>query len=254
MKRLYLILLAVAPIFLVSCSSSSSSDDDGATTTTTTSAPALTAADRTDVAPCPSQDILTDDTELAALKDALLTGTLSFLDVPFDLADADNFKKKCGLEGFWDPTNNINEVSEAILGGPVTLARLLTPGFGNAGICAAGSTPAARIDGFPAAGTYRGEVKAVKGGTTWHLRYRAVASGTSAGNDFASEGVTVPGDVETAAEYKVNGVVTAHADLRTAIVNAASTSGDAIVVDVSKGPGLPVVFSASIELICVTKS
>ena len=251
MKRLNLVLFAAATVFLVSCSSSSSDDDD---TTTTTGAPALTAADRTDVAPCPSQDILTDATELAALKDALLTGALSFLDVPFDGLDGDNFKKKCGLEGFWDPTNNVDEVTPAGVGmTAITLSQLLNNG--NAGICTATSSPMNFITGFPVAGTYRADIRAAKGGTTWQLRFRAVASGTSAGNDFASEGVDVlGGDIETVLEYKVNGVVTTHANLFTAIVNAASTSGDAILFEASKTAGGPTVFSASIELICVTKS
>ncbi len=252
MKRFHLIVLTAASIFLLSCSSSSDDDDDETTTTTGGAAPTLTAADRPDVLPCPHQDILTDDAELADLKDALSTGALSFLDVPFNMADADNFKKKCGLEGFWDPANNVNEVPEAILGGPVTLSQLLTNG--NAGICTATSSPMNFITGFPVAGTYRAEIKAAKGGSTWHLRFRALASGTSAGNTFTAEGVTVPGDIENVLEYKVNGVVTAHADLLTAIVDAASTSGDAILFEASKTAGGPVVFSASIELICVTRS
>ena len=252
MKRFHLIVLTAASIFLLSCSSSSDDDDDETTTTTGGAAPTLTAADRPDVLPCPNQDILTDDAELADLKDALSTGALSFLDVPFNMADADNFKKKCGLEGFWDPAANVNEVTPASVGmTEITLSQLLTNG--NAGICTATSSPMNFITGFPVAGTYRAEIKTAKGGSTWQLRFRAAASGTSAGNDFAAEGIAVPGDIENVLEYKVNGVVTAHADLLAAIVDAASTSGDAIEVDVSKTAGGPVVFSASIELICVTR-
>ncbi len=253
MKRLHLIVFTAASIFLLSCSSSSDDDDDETTTTTGDVAPTLAAADRPDVPPCPDQDILTDAAELADLKDALSTGALSFLDVPFDINDADNFKKKCGLEGFWDPAANVDEVTPAGVGmTEITLSQLLTNG--NAGICTATSSPMNFITGFPVAGTYRAEIKAAKGGSTWHLRFRALASGTSAGNTFTAEGVTVPGDIETVLEYKVNGVVTAHADLRTAIADAASTSGDAILFEASKTAGGPVVFSASIELICVRRS
>lgn len=241
-------------LFLLSCSS----DDNSSTGTTTnplplgTTKPALTAADKDSVAPCPNQAIFADATELAALKDALLTGTLSFLDVPFNGADADNFKKKCGFETFWDPANNSNEVASSILGGPVTLSSLLLNG--NAGICTANSSPMNFITGMPAAGTYRGEIKAAKGGSTWHLRMRGTVSGSSAGNTFLSEAISVPADIENTLEYKVNGVVTTHNNLLAAIVGAANTAGDPILFEVASTTGGATVLSISIELICVTRS
>ena len=143
--------LAAVSILLASCFHD---DDGGGDVRYVTGNLTLTAPDKPDVLPCPNQDILTIATELTALQDALTTGTLSFLDVPFDVNDADNFKKKCGFETFWDPVNNINEVPEGVVGGPpVTLSKLLT--LGNAGICTANSTPLAPLDGFPVSGIYR---------------------------------------------------------------------------------------------------
>lgn len=248
MKHLRIVLLVAISFFLLSCGGSSDSSTPSVTVDLG-DAPTLTAADKNTVAPCPNQDLLTSATERAALKDALLNGALAFLDVPFDGADADNFKKKCGLEGFWDPTKNVDEITPAAkFMTAVTLSQLLTNG--NAGICAADALPGNTLEGFPVAGTYRTEIKAAKDGSTWHLRLRTVVSGTAAGKLF----VIVPFDIENTLEYKVNGTVTAHANLLTAIGDAMALSNDAIVFEASKSVGGPSVFNASLELICVTKS
>jgi hypothetical protein len=274
MKLLKVVFLVLASIFLVSCGSSNNnnnssagtSDGGGSSSSGSSSGgsgsssggpvdtpPVLTAADQDSVAPCPSQSILTDAPELDALKQALLTGAVAFLDVPFDSTDADNFKKKCGLEGFWDPANNVNEVTPANVGiTKIGISQLLTNG--NAGICSTGALPTNNITGFPAAGTYRTEIKAADGPSMWHLRFRTVVSGSSAGNEFAAESIAVPADIENTLEYKVSGTVTAHDDVFTAIVNALSTSGSAIPLEVSKSAGGPSVFSSSLELICATKN
>jgi hypothetical protein len=248
MKHLRIVLLVAISFFLLSCGGSSNSSTPSVTVDLG-AAPTLTAADKNTVAPCPNQDLLTSATERAAIKDALLTGALAFLDVPFDATDADNFKKKCGLEGFWDPTKNLDEITPAVKGmTEVTLSQLLQNG--NAGICTTGSAPLNFVTGFPVAGTYRTEIKAAKGGSTWHLRLRTVASGISAGEVYVID----PMEIENDFEYKVNGTVTTHAGLLPAIVNAVALSNDAVVFDVSKIAGDPSVFNGSLELICVTKS
>ena len=217
------------------------------------SPPALTAADRNTVAPCPDQAILTDTAELAALQDALLNGALTFRDVPFSGSDPDNFQKKCGFESFWDPANNINDVTPAGVGiTSITLAQLFNNG--NAGICAAGAMPTNTISGLPAAGTYRTEVKVASGGSSWHLRLRSVVSGSSAGNEFVTESISVPADIENTLEYTVNGTVTPHDDVFMAIVNAVSTDGEAVTLGMRKTAGGATVVSVAIELICVSKS
>ncbi len=270
MKLLKVVFIVVASTALISCgsnnnngsatdgSSSSGSSSSGSSSSSSSGGPAntppaLTAADLESIAPCPNQSILTNATELDALKQALLTGAVSFRDVPFNGADADNFKKKCGLDGFWDPANNTNDVAPASVGiTKIGISQLLTNG--NAGICSAGAMPTNNLTGFPVAGTYRTEIKAADGPSTWHLRLRSVVSGSSAGNEFGAESIAVPADIENTVEYKVDGVVTVHDDVFGAIVNAATTSGDAILLEVSKSAGGPVVFSILIELICVTKS
>ena len=57
-----------------------------------------------------------------------------------------------------------------------------------------------------------------------------------------------------AIEHSVNGVVTAHDDVFAAVVNAATTNGDPVVLDVARTSGGNTIFSLSIEMICVAKS
>jgi hypothetical protein len=173
--------------------------------------------------------------------------------VPFSSSDPDNFKKKCGFETFWDPAEHDREISPSTVGmTAVTLSQLITNG--NAGICADGAMPNNTIVGFPAAGTYRWEIKTAQGGSTWHVRLRAMVSGSAAGNEFSAESVTIPGDIENTLEYKVNGTVTPHADVAAAMMNAVMTTGEAVTLDVAKSTGGASVFSAQVEIICVTKS
>ncbi|MHC4550468.1 MAG: hypothetical protein ACYTEZ_17010 [Planctomycetota bacterium] len=215
---------------------------------------ALTAADAPAVTPCPAQTILTDAAELTALKDALQSGTFVHLDVPFSVADPDIFKKKCGLEPLWDPAAAIDEVPP--LTTPVTISSLLQ--FGNAGICAAGfdSGSFGTGEGFPVAGTYRKEFKVAHLGMTWHVRARIKVSGTSAGNTFASEGISVPGDIENTLVYEVDGAVTAHADVLTAAIAALAVSANdapTFTLDIRQSGAGPIIFTAVVELICVAK-
>lgn len=194
---------------------------------------------------------------MAALKTALTNGVVSYLDVPYNALDPDIFRKKCGLEGFWDPADNINEVTAASIGLPsLTLSNLLL--IGNAGICAAGFTPISfgNGEGFPVAGTYRKEIKAAHLGSTYHLRMRVSVSGTSAGNLFVDEGITVPGDIENTLVYELNGTVVTHANLFNAIVNvlsAQATTAPTFTLAIRKGAGSPVIFTAVVDLICLVK-
>ncbi len=220
---------------------------------------ALGAADQPAVGPCPTQAVLTDQTELDALKTAMTTGAVTYLDIPFNGADPDIYKKKCGLEGFWNPVNNVNEVSPGPLGiTAITIAQLLN--FGNSGICSDGFNNASfGVDeGFPVAGVYRNEHKAMLGNTTYHLRWRATTSGTAAGESFADLGLTYSGagnDVENTLVYEVNGAVTPHADVYAAMVNAMTVvAGDAPSATLVVKQGSTAIFQVVLEFICVTKT
>jgi hypothetical protein len=214
----------------------------------------LAAADMPNVMPCPSQNILTDTTELDTLKQAILQGALLYLDVPFDANDPDIFRKKCGLENFWNPTDNIDE--NPPVNTPATIADVIL--FGNAGICTTGFTiNSFGIDeGFPASGTYRKEFKATFMGMTWQVRLRVQVSGTSAGNTFAAEGIDVPQDITNTLVYEVNGTPTPHNDILNAAVNAltaSNTNAPSVTLEIRNSAGTPVIFTAVAELICVAK-
>ncbi|MCG7905570.1 MAG: hypothetical protein JAY95_03475, partial [Candidatus Thiodiazotropha taylori] len=213
-----------------------------------------------DVTPCPMQDILTDSTAIAALRSALSSGTLLYLDVPFNGSDSDIYRKKCGLEGFWNPADNSAEISLSSIGLDPANAPNVTDLvlFGNAGICADGfnNSSFGVGEGFPVAGTYRKEIKASHQGTTYHLRFRAVVSGTSAGNTFSSEGITPSTGLSTLV-YHVNGVETDHDGVFAALVNAMSASSSAApgaTIEVRKSAGGAVIFTAAVEVICVSSS
>jgi hypothetical protein len=204
------------------------------------------------VAPCSSQAILQDQAELDMLKTALLAGTVVHLDVPYDAGDADIFRKKCGLQGYWDPAAAVNEVAPLVT--PVTIGTLFT--LENTGICASGftSTSFGTGEGFPVAGTYRKEFKVAHLGMTWHVRVRILVSGSSAGNTFASEGITVPDDLRNTLVYEVDGVVTAHdavGPAGIAALTASTTDAPGFTLDVRDGAAGPVVLTVVVELICV---
>ncbi|MEW8027222.1 MAG: hypothetical protein AB2793_17205 [Candidatus Thiodiazotropha sp.] len=220
----------------------------------------LQSADSPSATPCPMQDILTDASAISALRTALESGTLLYLDVPFNGSDSDIYRKKCGLEGFWNPADNTDEISLSAIGldpaGAPNITDLVL--FGNAGICAEGfnNSSFGVGEGFPVAGTYRKEIKAAHLGSTYHLRFRAVVSGSSAGNTFTSEGITPSTGLRTL-HYSVNGVETQHDDLFSALVNAMSASTSAApgaTIEVRKSAGGAVVFTAAIEVICVSSS
>ncbi|MEW8153608.1 MAG: hypothetical protein AB2794_01280, partial [Candidatus Thiodiazotropha endolucinida] len=106
------------------------------------------------------------------------------------------------------------------------------------------------------AGTYRKEIKAAHQGTTYHLRFRAVVSGSSAGNTFTSEGITPSTGLRTLI-YSVDGAETPHDGVFSALVNAMSASTSAApgaTIEVRKSAGGAVVYTAIIEVICVSTS
>ncbi len=258
------LIFALATLFLLTAcgGSDSDSDNDSGSSSSSSSGSSggsgtltLLASDKPNVSPCPSNAILTDANELAALKNALKTGTLRHLDLPFSASDPDNLVKKCGLDGFWDPAAHTDEVEPS---GAVTLSLLV--GTHNAGICSAGfANPAGFNDdiGFPQTGTYHSEFKVVDSGMTWHGRIRYTASGTSAGKTFISEGISVPGDIDNTLVYEVNGVVTAHSDVFNAIVDtltASTTDAPSATLAIRPGTGEAVIFTGLLELICVEKS
>ncbi len=217
-------------------------------------------ADKPAVDPCPAQNILTDPTAMAALKQALASGTLIYLDVPFNGSDPDIYGKKCGFENSWNPADNTDQVTLANIGldpadGPSITNLVL---FGNAGICSNGFTNSSFGigEGFPKAGTYRKEIKVAFQGATYHIRFRALASGSSAGNTFANEGITPSTDL-SGLVYHVNGSETAHDDVFPALVAALSAGSNAApgaTVDVRKTQGGPVIFTTVIEVVCVSSS
>jgi len=195
-----------------------------------------------------------DQVELDALKVALGSGTIVHLDVPYNAADPNIFKKKCGLDGFWDPAAAVNEVAPVVT--PVTIASLFQ--VENAGICAAGFNAGSfgTGEGFPVAGTYRKEFKVAHMGTTWHVRLRVKVSGSVAGKTFAAEGITVPDDLQNTLVYEVNGVVTPHDDVAAAGIAAlvaSTTDAPGFTLDVREAAAGPIVFTAVVELICVQK-
>jgi hypothetical protein len=195
-----------------------------------------------------------DTVELDMLKVALESGTIVHLDVPYDAGDPNIFRKKCGLQGFWNPAAAINEVPPGAT--PVTIATLFQ--LENSGICAAGfdASSFGTGEGFPVAGTYRKEFKVAHMGTTWHVRLRLKCSGTSAGHTFAADGITVPGDLQNTLVYELNGTVTAHDDVPAAAVAAlaaSTTDAPGFTLDVRMSAAGPVIFTVVVELICVQK-
>ncbi|MHC4972047.1 MAG: hypothetical protein ACYTG3_06920 [Planctomycetota bacterium] len=215
---------------------------------------ALSAQDQAGVAPCPAQTILTDAAQLTALKDALQNGAYLYLDVPFDGGDVNIFVKKCGLEGFWNPADNTDEIP-----GPSPLTLMDVFVSGNGGICATGfnNTSFGIGEGFPVAGTYRKEFKVAHMGSTYHVRLRVAVTGASAGNTFIDEGINNPPDFMTELFYEVNGTATPHADLANAIIAALTVVTDTApnaTLGVKKTAGGAVVWQAKIEFICVAVS
>src|SRR5687767_391902 len=77
-------------------SGASSGGSSGGSSGTAVAGPTLGAADKQDVGPCPNQEVLTNATEFGLLITALQTGTITYLDEPYNAGDPDTFKKKCG--------------------------------------------------------------------------------------------------------------------------------------------------------------
>ena len=212
-------------------------------------APALDAADQPGVSPCPNQTILTDAAQFADFQAALLAGTFLYKDVPFDNTDPDIFKKKCGLDTFWNPADNTDDVAPPQV--PVTIADLFQ--FGNAGICAAGFDFGSfgTGEGLPVTGTYRKEFLVAHLGVTYLVRVRVSVIGPSAGATWASLGVAVPADLQSTLGYEVNGVSVLHDNVLTALAGALESPDATVVLDVLDTPGGGSLLSALIEVLCV---
>jgi hypothetical protein len=201
------------------------------------------------LSPCPNQTILSDAAQFATFKDALTNGTFLYLDVPFDGGDPDIYSKKCGLDLFWNPADNTDEIAPVAT--PVTIADLFQ--FGNAGICAAGFDNGSfgTGEGFPVAGTYRKEIRVSHMGATYLVRIRVTVTGASAGATFDSLGITVPDDLENTLGYLVDGTAQVHADVLTAVCSAFQSPTVTVMLDVLDTPGGVTLLSALIELLCV---
>lgn len=223
--------------------SGSPTNDSGPSALTITT----TEADKPAITPCPSKDLLTDAAKIGALKTAMSTGAISYLDLPYNASDPDILKKKCGLEGFWNPTDNVDPIP--VTGAP-KLSTVLTTG--NGGICATGFTSFGTDDGFPAAGVYRKEFKAVANAATYHVRARITTSGTAAGQKFSALSITVPGDIQTKLVYEVNGVAAPHDNVWTAIVDAMTAPAPSVTMTTKNGG--TAIFTSKIELICAAQN
>ncbi len=212
-------------------------------------APTLTAADQNGTSPCPNQAILTDAGMFATFQAALVGGTFLYLDVPFNGADANIYKKKCGLDSFWNPSDNTDEI--APFSTPVTVSSLFQTG--NAGICASGFNNGSfgTGEGFPVAGVYRKEFKVTHMAMTYLVRTRVTVTGVAAGDTFASRSITVPGDLETTLGYEVDGTAEVHANVLTAIAMAMASPDATVMLDILDAPGGNLLLSALVEIICV---
>jgi len=195
------------------------------------------------VTPCPTQDSLKDEAAFATLKTAVQTGAITYLDIKYNAADQDILKKKCGLEGFWDPTKNTDVIP--VSGVPLIANILMTQ---NGGICSQGFSNFGSDEGFPVAGVYRKEFKAASGGKTYHLRVRATASGSAAGKKFKDIPLATA-DFSSKVVYQIDGVATPHADVWKSLIGAMKAPAPAATLDVQNGGST--IFSVKNELICV---
>lgn len=244
-------LLGALALALLGCPNTSDDDDDTPPAPGGGGGPTLNAVDQPAVAPCPDQTILTDGALLEELKTALRQGTFVHLDVPFNASDVDIFKKKCGLEGFWNPTDNVNEVPPSQ--SPLRISEVLQ--FDNAGICATGFNNGSfgTGEGFPQPGTYRKEFKVADGGMTWHVRLRMSVAGSAAGNTFSSESLTVPAGIE-GLFYEVDGTEVVHDSVFLAAIDALAAPTPGFTVEVLRTSGGTPILTVAVELICVRKS
>ncbi len=225
-------------------------------------ASALTASDFPAVSPCPSRAILGDATMFTALKTALASGVVTYMDVPYNAADANIFKKKCGLEdvnGF-DPAIYTDMIpaagggghADVTTGGMPELTKILT--LGNAGICATGFTATSfgTGEGFPTAGTYRKEFRVAYMGTTYRIRAKIAVSGASAGHTFAQDSLTPAGTAGLA--YQVNGATVVETGLWGALLGAmAPGAAPHATLTAAKTAGTPI-WSADVAFVCASSS
>lgn len=210
----------------------------------------LVADDKPGVTPCPSQAILLEQSQFADLKTAMRDGVVTYLDVPFNGADPNIYKKKCGFETFFDPATNTDMIPVA---GSPKLATILMTGHG--GICADGfSGNFGADDGFPGQGVYRKEFKVAHMGRTYHVRARVTARGPAAGQKFSAHGIAVPADIQNTLVYRLAMMPTTHDNLWPTIANLLSSDGTVFPgVDLAVDKGGTALFQAKLELICAAR-
>jgi hypothetical protein len=206
--------------------------------------------DKPGITPCPGQAVLLDPAQLTALKVAMRDGVVSYLDVPFNGADANIYKKKCGFETFFNPVENTDAIP--VSGAPKLAAIIATQ---HGGICSDGFNGGFGVDdGFPSVGAYRKEFKVAHMGATYHVRARVTAKGPAAGQKFSANGITVPGDIQNTLVYKVAGMVTPHDSLWATIANLISFDGTNFPgIDLTVDKAGNTLFQSKIELICASK-
>jgi hypothetical protein len=226
--------------------------DAGPTCNATATGYGLTCNEFPAVAPCPHQDILKDATMMTALKAALKLGVVQHYDTPFDAANGEIYKEKCGLEGFWNPANDTDRIPPAT---PIPeLASLFTPtANGHAGICTTYSAADPSTDGFPHAGVYHMQIGAAYQGQTYLLQVRSTVTGTKAGTSFSSNSLSGP----TALFYSVNGTTAPEATLWNSIVDAfasSTTSFPNASLDMALTSGGASVWNSKVELVCAMQA
>ena len=219
----------------------------------------LTCADFPGVAPCPNQALLSDATKLAALKAALTSGALVLENDDFDGGDPDIYKVVCGREGYWDPSHATTLIPPAT---PVPiLASLFAPSpDGYAGVCASFMAWSAAGDGFPAAGTYRKQVRATYGGQTYTVRARYTASGTAAGQTFVAAGLSdadyyASTDVAAELVFQVNGTTVPEATVWPSLVSAfasSTTTFPTATLAVKESASGPAIWTGTFDLLCAS--
>lgn len=162
--------------------------------------PALATTDFPDVSPCSDRNVLPNDADfLTAINNAASVNHIHLsynTEVALATADGD-IPAICGLEGSWDPSAVTGSRRSVVLN---TFSNTLHDDFfastasacmdGTAGICRStfpgfNSCSLSTDEGFPAAGTFRGDGCLEAGGSVYYFRTRATVSGDGADKKFS---------------------------------------------------------------------
>ncbi len=147
-KKISTITILVIILAAVNCGSESG----GTTTPGGATLPALTSADLDTTAPCPNQDLLTDQTFIDAAKAAT---TFTLLWNSSDTCNRDTYSLGTPTDVALDVTLGINKIQNTQIG-----------------VCGTTTPPVFGTTEFPLAGIYRRDFKFVSGATTYQVRVR----------------------------------------------------------------------------------